>query len=88
MPAGSLTLAAVAVAERAAVLAVACKRCDRAGRYPLATLIERHGPLFGIPRLLWRLSADCPKRQAVSVYDQCGVRCPDLPRLFGVVTPG
>jgi hypothetical protein len=37
--AGSLTLADVA--DRTDVLAVACGRCERAGRYPLATLIGR-----------------------------------------------
>jgi hypothetical protein len=82
---GSITLAAVA--ERTAVLAIACDRCDRAGRYPLATLIGRHGAEFGIPMLLRELSADCPKRQTVSNYDNCGIHCPDLSTLFQIGKP-
>jgi hypothetical protein len=57
-------------------------RCERAGRYRLDTLIARHGPDFGIPALLNKLSADCPKRASVSAYDVCGVRCRELPALF------
>lgn len=82
MPVGSLTLAAVA--ERTNVLAVACTRCDRAGRYRLAGLIERHGPGFAIPALLRALSADCPRRRSVSPYDLCGIHCPGLAAPFGV----
>jgi hypothetical protein len=78
--AGSLTLGDVAA--RTDVLTVACTRCDRAGRYPLATLIERHGRSFPIPALLRALSEDCPKRLYVSAYDMCGVHCPELARLF------
>ena len=56
---GSITLGEVA--DRTAVLAVACSRCERAGRYRLDALIARHGPAFGIPDLLRVLSEDCPK---------------------------
>jgi hypothetical protein len=77
---GSITLGEVA--ERTAVLAVACSRCDRAGRYKLDTLIARYGADFGIPDLLAVLSEDCPKRASVTIYDRCGVHCPDLPSLF------
>jgi hypothetical protein len=85
---GSITLADVAA--RTDTLAVACSRCDRAGRYPVATLIGRHGGWFTVPALLRILSADCPKRQqSVSAYDLCGVHCPDLPALFpaGMTVP-
>jgi hypothetical protein len=77
---GSITLADVIL--RTSVLAVACTQCERAGRYNVDTLIARHGPAFTIPLLLRELSADCPKRQSVSVYDLCGVHCPDLSGLF------
>jgi hypothetical protein len=77
---GSITL--VEVAERTAVLAVACSRCERVGRYRLDTLIARHGTDFGIPYLLDVLSADCPKRGSVTFYDRCGVHCPELPGFF------
>jgi hypothetical protein len=79
---GSISLGDVA--DRTAVLNIACSRCERAGRYSVETLITRHGHWFGIPALLALLSADCPKRQATaaSAYDLCGVHCPDLPALF------
>jgi hypothetical protein len=69
---GSLTLADVAA--RTDVLAVACSRCDRAGRYPVAKLIDQRGRDFSIPELLRALSQDCPKRGSVNQYDMCGVR--------------
>jgi hypothetical protein len=80
MPSGSITLEQVAA--RTAALAVACTRCDRAGRYNLGALIAEHGPRFGIPALLRLLSADCPKRNSTNAYDLCGVHCPDLSTLF------
>jgi hypothetical protein len=70
------------VADHTAVLAVACSRCERAGQYRLETLIARHGEDFGIPELLRLLSDDCPKRKSITVYDLCGVHCPELPRFF------
>lgn len=79
---GSITL--FQVVARASVLAVACTRCDRAGRYGMDTLIARHGPDFSIPELLRLLSAGCPKRASVSAYDLCGIHCPDLSSLFTV----
>jgi hypothetical protein len=72
------------VADCTSVLAVACDRCDRAGRYPLEALIARHGPAFGIPQLLALLSADCPKRASLRASDICDVHCPELPAFFPV----
>src|SRR4051794_4722239 len=88
---GSITLSDVA--ERTEVLNIACTRCERTERYHLDTLIARHGPDFGIPVLLRNLSADCPKRDSITVYDLCGIHCPDLARLFlpegsGKLPPG
>jgi hypothetical protein len=40
------------------------------------------GRTFGIPDLLRQLSADCPKRQSITVYDLCGIHCPELPAFF------
>jgi hypothetical protein len=45
-------------------------------------LIARHGADFGIPDLLRLLSDDCPKRKSVTIYDRCGVHCPELPGFF------
>ncbi len=80
MSEGSITLGDVA--EHTTVLAVACRRCDQAGRYNVDTLIARHGEGFGIPNLLRLLSKDCVKRATVSAYDLCGVHCPELPVFF------
>ena len=27
------------------------------------------------------ITADCPRKQARNLYDQCGARCPDLPKV-------
>jgi hypothetical protein len=50
MPTGAITLADVAA--RIDILIVACTRCDRSGRYSMATLIGRHGRWFPVPGLL------------------------------------
>ena len=52
---GSITLGQVA--EHIGVVALPCRRCDRARRYNTDTLIARHGEGFGIPKLL----RSCPK---------------------------
>jgi hypothetical protein len=80
MPPGAITLDQVAA--RTSVLAVSCTRCERAGRYAVATLIARYGTEFGLSELLRRLSEDCTKRASLTVYDLCGVNCPDLAALF------
>jgi hypothetical protein len=77
---GSITLGDVA--EHTAVLAVACSRCERVGRYRLGILIPLHGADFGIPELLRLLSKTCPKRESLSAYDLCGVHCPELSSFF------
>jgi hypothetical protein len=77
---GSITLGEAA--KHTAVLTVACSRCERVGKYRLETLIARHGEDFGIPDLLRMLSDDCPKRKSVTIYDRCGVHCPELPSFF------
>jgi hypothetical protein len=80
---GSITLGDI---QDQATLAIACDRCGRAGRYPLAPLIVRHGADYVIPDLLRTLSADCPKRHSGPSYDMCGCHCPELPRLFAMPT--
>jgi len=44
-------------------------------------LIER----FGIDAKLFdwsdEITADCPRKQARNLNDQCGARCPDLPKV-------
>lgn len=72
------------IAARTDTIEVACTRCPRRGRYRMATLIARFGP-DGDGTWLTRLSADCPRRldPAPSIYELCGIHCPDLPALFG-----
>jgi hypothetical protein len=62
------------------VVRVTCTRCDRAGRYSLAQLIERHGAEVGLPDWMAALTADCPLRPRYgTIWNQCGAHCPDLP---------
>ncbi len=85
MPTGAITLANVAA--RTDTLVVACRRCDRSGGYPMATLIQRHGRWFPVPGLLHLLSADCPQWQTARMHEPCVIHCPGLPALFGVASP-
>ncbi len=63
-------------------LEVACDKCDRKGRYPVARLIEQRGTDGKVVDLLTELKADCPKQRAGNVNDMCAARCPDLPRVM------
>jgi hypothetical protein len=60
------------LAARTDTLQIACTECDRVGRYPLDTLIQRYGSGVRIPDLLRVLSAGCPMRESVSPYALCG----------------
>ena len=64
------------------VLRVTCAKCDRAGRYRLARLIEQRGADGTILDFLAEVSADCPRRKAGKISDLCGANCPDLPRVL------
>jgi hypothetical protein len=77
---GPITLGAVSA--HTTMLVVACSRCDRSVRYNLDVLIKRHGQGCGIPKLLRRLSEDCPKYASVIAYHLCGVHCAELPGFF------
>ena len=61
-------------------LEVACGKCGRKGRYPVARLIEQHGRDAKVVDFLAEITADCPKKRAGNMSDQCAARCPDLPR--------
>ena len=63
------------------MLEVACRRCDRRGRFSIARLIAEHGrDDHGDLRAL--IAADCPKMQNPSpnIYAQCGLHFPELPQ--------
>jgi hypothetical protein len=59
-------------------LILACRHCERHGRYNLCRLIARYGAEMGLPELRKILAAACPKVQAAVMYDQRGVHYPQL----------
>jgi hypothetical protein len=64
------------------VLYVHCPKCSRAGRYRVQHLIESRGRDAKLIDWLDEITADCPKKKAGSMNDQCAARCPDLPRVL------
>ncbi|MDQ6740871.1 MAG: hypothetical protein M3021_11095 [Actinomycetota bacterium] len=72
--AGSLTL--LDVTGKTDTLVIACRRCDRAGGYPVATLIERHGRSFPIPTLLHTLSRGLCRRAENTARRHRRFACP------------
>ena len=64
------------------VLNVACDKCGRAGRYAVARLIEQRTRYGKVIDWLAEITADCPKKQAGNMSDQCAARCPDLPKVM------
>ncbi len=78
MPSGSLSLAQIA--DLLTVVEVRCTKCDRRGRYRIATLIERYGADFAGPDLRDKLSADCEKHRAAE-YERCDLYFPDMLRV-------
>jgi hypothetical protein len=82
MPSGTIGLAEVAARLRQ--LDVRCDRCGRHGLLNTALLLDQHGNI-SMPVLLERLSADCPRRQAMEhgqLADVCGIFAPELERVF------
>jgi hypothetical protein len=63
-------------------LNVACDKCGRRGRYALARMIEQRGRDGKLVDLLAEVTADCPKKQADNMGDQCAARFPDLARVM------
>jgi hypothetical protein len=57
------------IAARAAMLNVACTRCERRGRYRLDTLISRYGADAGVRVIVPELTADCPQRESVALME-------------------
>jgi hypothetical protein len=67
------------LAGRLEVLRVTCPKCERAGRYRVARLIERHGAGAGLPDWKDVVTADCPRRaKPGATWDICGAHFPDL----------
>jgi hypothetical protein len=51
------------------------------GRYHVHRLIDRYGIDAKLFEWSDEVTADCPRKQARDLYDQCGARCPDLPKV-------
>ena len=66
------------------MLHLACDKCGRKGRYAVARLIEQRGHDAKVVDLLAEITANCPKKQAGNMSDQCAARCPDLPRVMSI----
>jgi hypothetical protein len=64
------------------VLRVECTKYDRAGRYRIGRLIETIGLNANMADWLSKITADCPREIKNSYSDQCGARCPDLPKVL------
>lgn len=56
---------------------LACRKCERRGRYRKARLIEKHGAIIALPDLGAIIAADCPRRTKAG-NDSCGVYFPAL----------
>jgi len=68
------------IESKLSVLKVICSKCQRRGHYIVPRLIRAHGRDAKIIDWVDVITADCPKRIANNMNDQCGMRCPDLPK--------
>jgi len=64
------------------VLYVDCAKCKHSGGYKVQRLIEERGRDRKVIDWLDEISADCSKKRAANMGDQCGARCPYLPRVL------
>ena len=69
MPRDSITLSDMSQS----VLGIECALCQRREQFTVDALKAQHGGDVGMPELLGRLVADCPRRlqRAFSVHDRC-----------------
>jgi len=57
---------------------ITCAKCGRQGYYSRDRFVALVGADTELPDALVRISADCPKRQSVTLYEQCTALYPDL----------
>jgi len=74
MPSGAIPLRDYP-SDRVKVL---CRPCGREGAYSLAGLMRRHGGDMGLPEVLARITADCPKREDWRQTGPCQAHYPDI----------
>jgi hypothetical protein len=63
------------------VLNVECDKCGRWGPYHVHRLIERYGIDAKLFEWSDEVTADCRRKRARNLNDQCGARCPDLSKV-------
>ena len=56
---------------------IACRKCDRRGRYWRSSLIALYGETAPLPDVLCHLVRNCPKRGGIG-NEACGAYFPDL----------
>jgi hypothetical protein len=66
------------IVGKLAVLRITCDKCERSSQYRVDRLIMRHG--IDAKQFEWsdEITAECPRKQARNLNDQCGARCPDF----------
>jgi hypothetical protein len=64
-----------------AVLRIECEKCARSGQYRLDRLIMCYGIDAKFFEWSDEITADCPRKQAKNLNDQCSARCPDLSKV-------
>jgi hypothetical protein len=60
------------------VLRITCDKCGRSGQYRVDRLIVRYGIDAKLFDWSDEITADCPRKRAKNLNDQCAARCPDL----------
>jgi hypothetical protein len=63
------------------VLNVECDKCGRRGRHHPHRLIAHYGIDAKLFDWSDEITADFPRKLSGNLYDQCGARCPDLPKV-------
>jgi hypothetical protein len=61
-----------------AMLRFECAKCGRSGRYRL----DKLAPNKSLIEFRLELTADCPRKIANKMTDQCGACCPDIPKVL------
>jgi len=69
------------IVGKLAVLRITCDKCGRSGQYRVDRLVLRYGMDAKLFDWSDEITADCPRKQAHNLNDQCSARCPDLSKV-------
>lgn len=61
-------------------IAISCRKCGRAGVYGIASAVARWGRDAKLTDVLHDVTADCPKRSSVAIFDRCEAKFDGLAR--------